>query len=928
MINSPARGVYVFDISDPARLQQIGYYQDIAECWGIEVAGNYIYVADANDLKVFNFSSPPSLTLVGSYPLTPRGLTLRDGLAYVSQEYDGVKIYNVANPAAISLVGSFASPNSFTTGPVALSGNYAYVSDSWGLRILNIANPAIPTEVSYTPTRDETHWLVLNDNRVYLAEGSYGFSVYDVSNPNTPQLLNQNGVVGAVQVPALNNGRLLLASGEGGLQIYSETVVNPDFPVSTLPEEQQAPLRIQPGHTTLPDWLDTIKNEAAVQTEADVKVTCTVTSTANSGSNTLRACLDNQAAGNLITFSPTVFPPAAPVTIRIGPDPLPWVSKGNITIDASNAGVILNGSNVTGMWKTGIGINSNNNTVRGLQIINFPIGINILGHNNLIGGSRLVGNGPIGQGNVVSGSTQDGIAIYLGAHDNRVLGNLVGLNAAGTAANPNQWAGIAINQSPNNIIGSLNPGEDNIISANYGEGINLYGYDTLNTRVIGNKIGTDKNGNLNLGNHNVGLYLQSGTANTLVQGNLISSNGGAEVYIWDFGSDFNVLTGNRIGTNLAGTAPLPDLTYTGIATGNAAYTRIGGTAPGEGNVVANHDGVWVEGQFGANTVISGNHLGLNAAGTAVLTDAGGLRVGGATRSIVGGASPAEANYITRQGNFSLELRSGNNVIAGNYLGLATDGVSPLVSAGFQILSVRDGNIMQGNRIANATSAGIWLEGAQNNTIRRNLIWANPFKGIYLESNANNNLPAPNFSISAGGGSGTTCPGCTVELFLDEGNQGRFYLGSLTADDSGNFSFPPVCPLPYPNLTATATDTQGNTSEFSEGQPVSWDCSATRPAPVLLTLDPVSGTVFTPAFLLSVTGSGFYADSVVRWNGTALPTTVLSGTLAQAVIPYSLYINGGDFPVTVFTPAPGGGESGALIFSMPVPMQVFLPLVLR
>ena len=305
--------------------------------------------------------------------------------------------------------------------------------------------------------------------------------------------------------------------------------------------------------------------------------TCTVTSAANSGSGTLRACLENQVSGDVITFSAAAFPPSAPVTIHVGPDRLPWLSRGGVTIDASNAGVILDGSLLSGELGPGIGINTDNNTVRGLQIKNFYVGINILGHNNLIGGSRLVGSGPTGQGNVISGNNMDGIGIYLGAQGNRVIGNLVGLNAAGTQANPNQWAGVSINQSPNNTIGSLNPGEDNIISANDEMGIILYGYATLGNKIIGNKIGTDITGNLDLGNKGVGLYVESGSTNTLVHGNLISGNGVAEVYVWDFGTDFNVLTGNYIGTNLAGTAPLPNLTSTGIATGGAAYTRIGGT---------------------------------------------------------------------------------------------------------------------------------------------------------------------------------------------------------------------------------------------------------------------------------------------------------------------------------------------------------------
>jgi parallel beta-helix repeat protein len=932
MISSPEKGVYVLDISDPAHPQQIGYYSDLAECWGIDVAGNTVYVVDAGVLKVLDFSNPPNLNLVGSYPMPSGGLTVRDGLAYVSQGGAGVNIYDVSNPAAISHVGSFISTNGFSSGPVRLAGNYAYISENWGLRILNVTDPANPTEVSYTPTHEGTNWLALSGSRVYVSEGSYGFSIYDVSNPAAPQLLNQTGVLGAVQALALDGGRLITASGEGGLQSFSETaastqtrpVLQPQAVRDGLMMPIPAPVhQVQTANLVpdIPNMQQPVPNRSAA--------TCTVTSAADSGAGTLRACLENQVSGDVINFSAAVFPPSAPVTIHVGPGRLNWLSQGNVTIDASNAGVILDGSLVSGAWDPGIGINSDNNTVRGLQILNFPMGINVLGNNNRIGGSRLVGSGPTGQGNVISGSRGDGIGIYGdSALGNVVLGNLVGLDVTGTQAFPNLWAGVSMNGSSKNIIGSLNPSEDNIISANVEMGIILYGYTTFGNQVIGNKIGTDITGNVNLGNRQVGVYVESGSSNTLVHGNLIGGNGVAEVYVWDFGSDFNVLTGNYIGTNLAGTAPLPNLTSAGIATGIAAYTRIGGTSPGDGNVVANPGGVSVDAPFGANTLVLGNHFGLNAAGTAVLDGSGGLRLQGATRSIVGGTTPAEANTITADGNFSLELRSPNNVIAGNYSGLADDGVTPLATAGFQVLSLRDGNMIQGNRIANSTSAGIWLDGGRNNTVRRNSIYANPFKGIFLDNGANNNLPAPSFSLNAAGGSGTTCPGCTVELFLDGGNQGRFYLTSMAANSTGVFSFPTYCPLSYPNLTATITDLQGNTSEFSAPQLVSWDCSTAHAAPTLISLEPTSQPALAPTFLLTLSGADFYADTVVRWDGVTLPTTILSSTRAQAAIPSYLFQGGGEFPVTIFSPAPGGGESGALMFIVALPMKIYLPLVRR
>lgn len=168
----------------------------------------------------------------------------------------------------------------------------------------------------------------------------------------------------------------------------------------------------------------------------------------------------------------------------------------------------------------------------------------------------------------------------------------------------------------------------------------------------------------------------------------------------------------------------------------------------------------------------------------------------------------------------------------------------------------------------------------------------------------------------------------MELFLDEGNQGRFYLKSVAADSTGVFRFPAYCPLPYPNLVATSTDLQGNTSQFSDAQVLSWDCSSAHPTPTLASLDPTSQPALAPTFLLTISGADFYVDRVVRWDGITLPTTILSSTLVQAAVPSYLFQDGGDFPVTVFTPTLGGGESGALTFNVAPLMKIYLPILHR
>jgi hypothetical protein len=74
-------------------------------------------------------------------------------------------------------------------------------------------------------------------------------------------------------------------------------------------------------------------------------VTLLVTSNADSGPGTLRQALLDAQSGDTISFEPAVFLPSAPLTISLASG-LPEIGQGNLTIDASNAGVILDGNNI------------------------------------------------------------------------------------------------------------------------------------------------------------------------------------------------------------------------------------------------------------------------------------------------------------------------------------------------------------------------------------------------------------------------------------------------------------------------------------------------------------------------------------------------------------------------------------------------------
>ena len=119
--------------------------------------------------------------------------------------------------------------------------------------------------------------------------------------------------------------------------------------------------------------------------------TISVTSTADSGPGTLRQALLDAENGDFINFDDKIFPPTNPTTIYVNSE-LPLISQGDITIDASNAGVILNGHEAQGERVNGLTIRSDGNTIRGLQIVGFKNnGIALhAGQDNTIGGAAAL----------------------------------------------------------------------------------------------------------------------------------------------------------------------------------------------------------------------------------------------------------------------------------------------------------------------------------------------------------------------------------------------------------------------------------------------------------------------------------------------------------------------------------------------------------
>ncbi|NND98773.1 MAG: DUF11 domain-containing protein, partial [Pirellulaceae bacterium] len=162
------------------------------------------------------------------------------------------------------------------------------------------------------------------------------------------------------------------------------------------------------------------------------------------------------------------------------------------------------------------------------EIANSEYGVGLYNaQDNLIGdATTTVGTG---RGNVISGNRESGVDIDSGSiaigdpsTGNIVRGNIIGLNAAGTAGLGNDEQGVAIINSSNNTIGGPDPDDGNLISGNFLEGV-LIASQNVGTAadagsgfnlVQNNSIGIDIAGD-DQGNSQAGVVISDAISNTI-----------------------------------------------------------------------------------------------------------------------------------------------------------------------------------------------------------------------------------------------------------------------------------------------------------------------------------------------------------------------------------------------------------------------------
>jgi hypothetical protein len=514
--------------------------------------------------------------------------------------------------------------------------------------------------------------------------------------------------------------------------------------------------------------------------------TAIVTGIADSGPGTLRGALERASAGTTITFDPDVFAPERPATILLL-SALPELSQGQVTIDASDAGVILDGSSLPReKGGNGLTISSSGNVVSGLQILGFPgHGISIQGgaHNNTIGGNWQVGSGPTGQGNVIRGNGIEGVHIEgVGTDHNLVIGNLIGTDETGTSASGNGSHGVAIIRgAQQNQVGGAAAAERNVVSGNAWDGVFIHYSGTMYNRVTGNHIGTDASGTAPIPNGNFGINLgESAQANLIGgpaagEGNVVSGNRAGGMNVAGTNVTDNTIRGNYIGVDVHGSQALANAR--GVVIGNGATSNIL-----QGNVISGNeiDGVVIAGAATTGNQVIGNFVGVSASGTVPIGNgASGIWIGEGTQdNTIGGSEPGKRNIISGgEENGVVVDGASHNTISGNFIGTDVSGtlavgnanIGVVLAWGAQYNLVGGASPAERNLISGNGSVGVSIADPNTNwnTLSGNYIGTdvsgtkpigNAEIGVHLNNGASHNIvggtsPGEDNLISGNGGDG-------------------------------------------------------------------------------------------------------------------------------------------------------------------------------
>lgn len=128
-----------------------------------------------------------------------------------------------------------------------------------------------------------------------------------------------------------------------------------------------------------------------------------------------------------------------------------------------------------------------------------------------------------------------------------------------------------------------------------------------------------------------------------------------------------VITGNKIGDLIPNSA-LPHPNNVGIKVNNSNGAVIGGETSAERNIIAGNSNIGINIQSSGTNYIKGNYIGVKSDGATPLPNGYGILIDGSIGNYIGGDSDGERNIISGNTNGGIFIKGNYTTVTGNYIG--------------------------------------------------------------------------------------------------------------------------------------------------------------------------------------------------------------------------------------------------------------------
>ncbi|AKG92420.1 hypothetical protein GAH_00224 [Geoglobus ahangari] len=225
--------LWVYSIEDPENMTKISEISLGWRIYGMNLSGNYLYVANEKRVVIIDVSNPIQPKIIGEVTQNTSNYEAYDiavygSYAFVAAGNYGLQVLDVSDktkPKEVTHLDLYGKK-------LKISGDYVYLltHDYSDIYIIDIANPSNPVlKSTFTMPKGRPFDIKISNNIAYVTEYPWGIWAIDVSDPSNPKVLGNctGSYYGEYESSGINvkDGYAFVSTWYRGLVVYD--VSNP-----------------------------------------------------------------------------------------------------------------------------------------------------------------------------------------------------------------------------------------------------------------------------------------------------------------------------------------------------------------------------------------------------------------------------------------------------------------------------------------------------------------------------------------------------------------------------------------------------------------------------------------------------------------------------------------------------------------------------